>query len=73
MWDGSIGRAGIPHLLGVEELPRITELLSLGLIILCVIAEGRLVATFGLQDQLRPDALVTVNELKRHSIIISIY
>jgi P-type E1-E2 ATPase len=71
-WNGSIVRAGNPHWLGLEELPTISELMPLGLTIFCVAVDGALVAIFGLQDKLRPDALATINELKRRSIIVSL-
>ena len=69
LWNGSCVRAGNPHCLGLEELPVVS---SPGLTMFCVSVDGALAAIFGLQDQMRPDALATVNELKKRSIIVSL-
>jgi Cd2+-exporting ATPase len=70
--DGAAVRAGNPFWLGVEDSPSVRKNLALGLSIFCVTIDRELVATFGLRDQLRPDALETVKELKRRSILVSL-
>ncbi|KFZ01789.1 hypothetical protein V500_00619 [Pseudogymnoascus sp. VKM F-4518 (FW-2643)] len=71
-WNGSIIRAGNPYWLGVEDLPAIKETLLLGVSMFCVLVNGELVAVFGLEDLLRPDALQVVNELKKRAVKVSI-
>lgn len=65
-------RAGSPKWLGVESLPEVYGLLQHGLTLYCVEIEGILVAVYGLQDQLRPDALNTIVELKKRFINVSL-
>jgi P-type E1-E2 ATPase len=72
LWNESCVRAGNPRFLGLEKLPVVSELMSSGLTVFCVGVDGALAAIFGLQDQMRPDALATVNELKKRSIIVSL-
>lgn len=71
-WRGRSFRAGNPYWLGVQEHPRISKMLSRALTIFCVTADGDLVAVFGLQDSLRPDAIDTINELRKRNINISL-
>ena len=72
MWNGKIIRAGNPHWLGCQDSPIVQEILSQGLTMFCVSMEGELVAVFGLKDLLRPDAIETINRLKKRSIQVSI-
>ncbi|PBP27084.1 hypothetical protein BUE80_DR002037 [Diplocarpon rosae] len=69
---GVLIRAGSPEWLQVEALPAIQILLQRNLTIFCVEIGRSLSAVFGLEDQLRPDALATITELKRRSIDISL-
>lgn len=71
-WNSLPVRAGSPYWLGVEDCPEVRRILNLGLTMFCVAVNGELVAVFGLQDLLRPDALDTITELKKRSINISI-
>jgi len=64
--------AGNPYWLGVENLPAVKNILSLGLTIFCITVNKRLVAVYGLKDSLRPDTTAVITELKRRNIEISI-
>jgi Cd2+-exporting ATPase len=72
VWNGHIIRAGNPHWLGFQDSPMVHNILSLGLTIFCVSMDGELVAVFGLIDLLRPDAIDTINQLKKRSVEVSI-
>ena len=72
LFKGSIIRAGNPDWIGVSQSPHVEKILSLDLTMFCVSIDGRLVALFGLNDMLRPDAVETINQLKKRSIDISI-
>ncbi|CZS93129.1 related to P-type ATPase [Rhynchosporium agropyri] len=65
-------RGGSAQWLGVENSPVVQKLLQRKLTIFCVDVSGSLAAVFGLQDQLRPDSLSTIQELKRRGISISL-
>ncbi|TGO76824.1 hypothetical protein BELL_0135g00160 [Botrytis elliptica] len=71
-WGEKKIRAGNPHWLGVENLPAVTSILSLGVSIFCITVNGNLVAVYGLKDSLRADTMAVINELKRRKIEISI-
>ena len=71
-WNGRTIRAGNPHWLGFQDSPMVHKILSLGLTMFCVSIDGELVAVFGLKDLLRPDAIETVNQLKKRSVEVSI-
>ncbi|KAK8906368.1 hypothetical protein QC760_004961 [Botrytis cinerea] len=71
-WGEEKIRAGNPYWLGVENLPAVTNLLSLGVSIFCITVNKNLVAVYGLKDRLRPDATAVINELRRRNIEISI-
>jgi heavy metal translocating P-type ATPase len=71
-WNSLPVRAGNPFWLGVKDCPEVCKILRLGLTIFCVTLDSELVAVFGLQDMLRPDALDTIVELKKLSIDVSI-
>jgi heavy metal translocating P-type ATPase len=71
-WNGKIIRAGNSHWLGCQDSPIVHEILSNGLTMFCVSMEGELVAVFGLKDLLRPDAIETINQLKKRSVQVSI-
>ena len=71
-WKGLRIRAGNPHWLEVQNSPNVRDALLRGLSIFCVSIDGELVAVFGLQDSVRPDALETIYELKKRSVEISV-
>ncbi|KAF7952466.1 uncharacterized protein EAE97_001963 [Botrytis byssoidea] len=71
-WGEENIRAGNPYWLGVENLPAVTNILSLGVSIFCITVNGSLVAVYGLKDSLRPDTMAVINELRRRNIGISI-
>ena len=71
-WGEENIRAGNPYWLGVENLPAVKNILSLGLTIFCITINKSLVAVFGLKDSLRPDTTAVINELKRRNIEVSI-
>jgi heavy metal translocating P-type ATPase len=65
-------RAGNPYWLGVQNSTAVQLACSRGLTIFCVSMDGELVAVFGLEDSIRPDALQTISQLKKRSVEISI-
>ncbi|TGO83312.1 hypothetical protein BPOR_0666g00070 [Botrytis porri] len=71
-WGEEKIRGGNPYWLGVENLPAVTSIFSLGVSIFCITVNGNLVAVYGLKDSLRPDTTAVINELKRRNIEISI-
>ncbi|KAF7954592.1 hypothetical protein EAE96_005712 [Botrytis aclada] len=71
-WGEEKIRAGNPYWLGVENLPAVTNILSLGVSIFCITANGNLVAVYSLKDSLRPDTMAVIDELRRRNIEISI-
>ncbi|KAK0121744.1 hypothetical protein ONS95_010030 [Cadophora gregata] len=71
-YNGDQIRGGSPQWLLVEDSPAVLSLLHHNLTIFCVESNGTLAAVFGLQDQLRPDALETIQELKSRNISISL-
>jgi heavy metal translocating P-type ATPase len=71
-WNGSTIRAGSPYWLSVQDLPSVNTIISKALTTFCVTLDGKLIAAFGLQDELRPDAIETIDELRKRSIKISL-
>jgi heavy metal translocating P-type ATPase len=71
-WKESTVRAGNPYWLGVEKRPEVDRVLSKALTVFCITVDGALIAVFGLRDELRPDAIKTVNELRKRNIEISL-
>ncbi|KAI9771886.1 MAG: hypothetical protein M1840_001656 [Geoglossum simile] len=71
-WNGVTIRAGNSRWLGVEESPLVQSLLSKGLTVFCVSSGDQLLAAFGLEDSLRPDANTVVSELTKRGITVSI-
>ncbi|KAI9808718.1 MAG: hypothetical protein M1825_003870 [Sarcosagium campestre] len=64
-------RAGNSRWLEAEDLPLVKSLLSRDLSVFCVSVGDELVAVFGLEDSVRPDAGIVVSELKRRGIAVS--
>jgi len=71
-WNGVTVRAGNQYQPGLPNSHEVHNILSRGLTILCITINHKLVAVFGLQDQLRPEALSVVSELQRRNIKISL-
>jgi Cu2+-exporting ATPase len=71
-WGEKIVKAGNPFWLNVDGLPPVRKILASGLSVFCVTVDEKLVAVYGLQDHLRPDAKPIINELRKREIEISI-
>jgi Cu2+-exporting ATPase len=71
-WNGSIIRAGNPYWLSASEDPLVSPLLSSGQTVFCVTLDTNLVAVYALRDSLRPEALRTINDLRKREIEISL-
>ncbi|TKA67665.1 hypothetical protein B0A49_08061 [Cryomyces minteri] len=71
-WHGASIRAGNSGWVHVEHSPHVESILSQALTAFCVTKDDELVAVFGLEDSLRPDASVVVSELIRRGIEVSI-
>jgi heavy metal translocating P-type ATPase len=65
-------RGGNVHWLGVTDNPQIQPLLAQNLTVFCISRDSTLLAAFGLQDTLRPDAKTLVSQLEARGINISI-
>lgn len=72
IWKGYTVKAGNPYWLNVQEAPQVRKVLASGLSVFCATINDNLVAVYGLQDLLRPDAKSTINELQNRGIGISI-
>lgn len=70
-WAGKTMRGGNSGWLEVEGHPFVGGLLARGLTVFCVASGDELVAAFGLEDSLRPDAAEVVAELGRRGIAVS--
>lgn len=70
--SGKTLRAGNSRWLGVSSHPRVASVLSLGHTAFCFTINGSLVAVFGLDDSLRPDAASTVAKLEARGISVHI-
>jgi len=70
--NGTSIRAGNSRWLDVDSHPLILPLLARNLTVLCVSRDGALLAAYGLEDTLRPDAHTVIAELTRRSIAISL-
>jgi len=70
--SGQVLRAGNSRWLGLSSHPRVQPILSAGLTVFCFTIDDSLVAVFGLEDSLRPDALSTVRTLQASSIAVHV-
>ncbi|KAI4678137.1 uncharacterized protein J4E88_006657 [Alternaria novae-zelandiae] len=70
--DGQKLRAGNSRWLELSDDPRVRSMLSEGLTTVCFTVDNALVAVFGLQDTLRPDAASTIDHLRRSGISVHI-
>ncbi|KAH0548628.1 hypothetical protein GP486_007828 [Trichoglossum hirsutum] len=71
-WEGETIRAGNSRWLGVHDTPQVQSLLRQGLTVFCLTRNNVLLAVFGLQDSLRPDAKAVVSTLTARGIAVSI-
>jgi Cu2+-exporting ATPase len=71
-WKAYAVRAGNPYWLNVQDSHLVRKILSTRSTIFCVTVDGKLIAVYGLQDSLRPDAIPTINELRKRSIEVSL-
>ncbi|KAH6658087.1 E1-E2 ATPase-domain-containing protein [Truncatella angustata] len=69
---GEVIRGGNARWLGMEADPNVAMMLVQGYTVFCVVVGSRLCAVFGLSDSLRPDAALTVSELLKRGIHVSI-
>ncbi|KAI0882802.1 heavy metal translocatin [Annulohypoxylon maeteangense] len=65
-------QAGNPHWLGLESHPVVQAARSKDFSTFCVTINSELQAVFGLTDTVRPDVLVTIAELQKRNISVSI-
>ncbi|KAI4663739.1 uncharacterized protein J4E78_004157 [Alternaria triticimaculans] len=70
--NGQKLRAGNSRWLELSDDPRVRSMLSEGLTTVCFTVDNALVAVFGLQDTLRPDAASTIDHLRRSGISVHI-
>jgi len=71
-WNGATVRGGNSRWLAVQTLPQVASLLSQGYTVFCVSLGEELLAVYGLDDSLRPDAKSVVSELQKRDIAISL-
>ncbi|KAF1830019.1 copper-translocating P-t [Decorospora gaudefroyi] len=70
--DGKVLRAGNSRWLGLADHAHAQSMLSDGLSTFCFTIDDELVAVFGLQDSLRPDAFSTIEILQQRGINVHI-
>jgi Cu2+-exporting ATPase len=70
--DGKKLRAGNSRWLALCDDPRVRSMLSEGFTTFCFTIDNTLVAIFGLQDTLRPDAASTIDGLRRSGINVHV-
>ncbi|KAI1214146.1 heavy metal translocatin [Annulohypoxylon truncatum] len=70
--DGVSIQAGNPHWLDLESHPLVQDTRSKDFSTFCVTINSELQAVFGLTDTIRPDVLLTISELQKRNIAVSI-
>lgn len=70
--SGLILRAGNSRWLNFSEHPRVQSTLSKGYTTFCFTIDSSLIAVFGLEDSLRPDALTTVSQLHKRGVAVHV-
>ncbi|EMD38979.1 hypothetical protein CERSUDRAFT_112690 [Gelatoporia subvermispora B] len=70
--NGGKLRGGSPRWLQVENHPAVAPVLSSGLTAFCATYNDELLAVFGLEDTLRPEAASVVRDLRKRGISVSI-
>lgn len=71
-WNGVGIRGGNSRWLAVQTMPQVASLLSQGRTVFCVSLGKELLAVYGLDDSLRPDATSVVSELRKRGIAVSL-
>ncbi|KAG8624142.1 hypothetical protein KVT40_009118 [Elsinoe batatas] len=61
-------KVGNPYWLGVDKHREIAPLIDQGMTLLCATMDGKLIASFGLKSNLRPEAAQVISELHRRQI-----
>jgi heavy metal translocating P-type ATPase len=72
VWVGARVRGGNSRWLNVQVIPQVAALLSQGRTVFCVSLGDDLVAVYGLDDSLRPDAKSVIAELQTRGIAVSL-
>lgn len=67
-WNGHEIKAGSARWLGVEHVPVVAGMMDRGLTVLCFTVGPKLVAAYGLEAELRPEATAVVEALQKDSI-----
>ena len=67
-WNGIEIKAGNPYWLGIDAYPSVSQLLNCGMTILAVTLQSELIALYGLQSALRPEAIEVVQDLHRRKV-----
>ncbi|KAJ6027987.1 hypothetical protein N7540_003563 [Penicillium herquei] len=70
--DGQSLRAGNSHWLDLSEHALVQPMLARGYTVLCFTIENDLVAAFGLEDELRPDASMAIEILKGRGVSVHV-
>ncbi|KAH0541267.1 hypothetical protein FGG08_004272 [Glutinoglossum americanum] len=71
-WEGETIRGGNSRWLGAHDIPKVQSLLRQGLTVFCLTRNAQLLAVFGLEDSLRPDARSVISTLTARGIAVSI-
>lgn len=72
LWDGESIRGGNSRWLDVQTVPQVATMLSQGCTVFCVSHGKNLLAVYGLDDSLRPDAMLVVSKPQKRGIAVSI-
>jgi Cu2+-exporting ATPase len=72
VWQGKALQAGNASWLNLGQDPRVQLLQSQGLSVLCFTVNSVIVAIYGLQDALRPDAASTISKLLQRGMTVHI-
>jgi Cd2+-exporting ATPase len=72
IYDGETIRGGNSRWLGLQSFPEVRSLLNQGLTVFCLSRNSQLLAIFGLEDSLRPDAKAVISSLTTRGIAVSI-
>ena len=67
-WNGIEIKAGNPYWLGIDTRPSVILLLDRGMTILAVTLGSELIALYGLQGKLRPEAIAVIQDLHRRKV-----
>ncbi|KAG7007513.1 P-type cation-transporting ATpase [Physcia stellaris] len=67
-WNAHELKAGNPYWLGVDARPEISRLVERGMTVLGVLIDSELVAAYGFESTLRPEATAVVQDLHRRKV-----